>query len=88
MRIAGFAVAQQTQRAFFLIEQGKTGRFAYAEPAARGIKWAANIRRNKLQRIKSVQGGQAQAIDAADHRCINESKTDEALRKTERFCAR
>ena len=56
-----------------------------ASPMEMPLRAASNgrhaSRRQQLQRVEAVQGGQAQAVDAADHGRVDETAFDPALRR-------
>ena len=84
--IAALTVAQQTRRQTIvtvLFQQGETRRLANRQTLARGIKGAADILGDQLQSVESVQGGQAQAVNPANHRRIAQSRPYGAVRTGE-----
>jgi hypothetical protein len=73
--IAAFAIAQERDIAVPLaFEENKPRAFADGDPIAGYIARPARVARYQLQRGKTVEDGEAEAVDPADDRRITKAR--------------
>src|SRR5262249_51724741 len=70
------------------VGEGERRRLTNRDAVARGIKRPAGGGRYQLQRVKTVERGQAQRVHSADHRGVEQTRGDRALRRGEHLGAR
>ena len=90
--VARFADAQQQhivaiQSVGDSFEQRKSGGLANRDSIARGVERTTRQRGAQLQRVKPVQGGQAQGVHAAHDRGVDHIRFDHAARGSEHLGA-
>ncbi len=89
--VGAFAVAQQRHcagRSLRALEQHEARRLADRDAVALRVARPARLARQQLERAEPVQRREAEAVDAADHRGVGESRLDQPMGARENLGAR